>query len=317
MKITILGGGGFIGSHLADHLVATGHDVTIFHAVGASRKNIAHLEQSVRLLEGDFANTNDIAQAVSGSEIVAHLVCSTVPGKSLFNPIYDLETNVAGSINLFEICVNAGVKKLVFLSSGGTIYGIPESIPIKESHQLNPISPYGVSKMAIEKYLYMFHYQYGLDYSILRLSNPYGERQDASKGQGVIAAWIQQIFNNQPIEVWGDGSVVRDYIYIQDVIQAIVLSLFQATEHKVFNVGAGKGQSLLDLHSIMEKHFQRAIPVSYSPGQKVDVPANVLDISLIQRELQWKPTIRINDGIQKLIDYHKRMGYPTNNRGNG
>jgi len=312
MKVTVLGGSGFIGSHLADRLVDGGHEVTLFHAAGGSRKNIAHLCHAIRVLEGDFANASDIAQAVAGAEIVAHLVCSTVPGKSLFNPIYDLETNVAGSLSLFEACVGANVKKLVFLSSGGTVYGIPESIPIKESHPLNPISPYGISKLAIEKYLYMFHYQYGLDYSILRISNPYGERQDPNKGQGVIATWVQQVLDNQPIEIWGDGSVVRDYIDIHDVIEAIYLSLFKNSEHKVFNVGAGKGQSLMDLHRIMEVQVGREIPVNYRPGQRVDVPVNVLDTKLIRNTLQWEPKIGIEDGIKRLIDYRKHLGNEAN-----
>lgn len=302
MKVLIFGGSGFIGSHLADTLLRSGHEVTIFHQPGASRKNISQIEKEVRIIEGEFYNSGDIAKAVAGTHVVVHLISSTLPGSSLSNPIYDVQTNVLGSIDLFDHCVKAGVQKVIFVSSGGTVYGIPQHIPINESHPLNPISPYGISKMAIEKYLGMYHYHYGLDNTVLRLSNPFGERQDSSRGQGVIAAWMHRISKGEPIEIWGDGSIVRDYIYIQDAVEAIALAMFTSAAEKVFNVGSGRGSSLSDLHLLLERQLEKSIAVKYQGGQHADVPSNILDISLIARTMGWHPRTDIEQGIKRMWD---------------
>ena len=302
MKVLILGGSGFIGSYLSDILVKSGHAVTIFHQPGASRKNVSQIEKEVRFIEGDFHNSDDIGKAVKGAQVVVHLISSTLPGSSLSNPIYDVETNVVGSIALFDHCVKAGVKKVVFVSSGGTVYGIPRQCPIIESHPLDPISPYGISKMTIEKFLGMYHYHYGLDYTVLRISNPFGARQDPGRGQGVMAAWMHKISRGEPIEIWGDGSIIRDYICVEDAVRALELAMFTQTEEKIFNVGSGRGYSLTDLHHLMESQIGKPIPVRFKEMQKVDVPVNILDITLINKTLGWQPQIEVGQGIKRMWD---------------
>ena len=300
MKITILGGCGFLGSHLAEALLLENHSITIFDHLNADRRNLKHIENKTTFLGGDFLNVNDIAQAISGTEIVVHLISSTLPGNSLKNPAYDVETNVIASINLFEECIKAGVRKVIFISSGGTVYGIPQHLPIQEIHPLNPISPYGISKMTIEKYLGLYSYHYGLDYAVLRLSNPYGERQNPNTGQGVIASWIHRVRNGEPIEIWGDGEVVRDYVYIKDAIEAIKIATLANLDRKVLNVGSGKGYSLNQLHGIMENAIGTKIPVIHKNNRKVDVPVNILDVTAIKDMFSWQARTSLEDGLKKM-----------------
>lgn len=299
MRILLLGGSGFIGSHLADRLLLTGHDVHIFHASGSSCRNIAHLVQRVHIHEGDFIQGN-FSAVLEGIDVVVHLVNTTIPGTSLSNPAFDVQSNVIGTIALLDACLKSGVGKLVFLSSGGTIYGIPNYTPIDERHPLNPIAPYGISKLMVEKYLAMYHYHYGLDYTVLRLSNPYGIRQNPQRGQGVLAAWMYRLAHGEPLEIWGDGSVVRDYLHIEDTVAAIELACIHATQEKVFNVGSGIGHSLNDLAYKLETLTRLPLNIDYKIIQKVDVPVNVLDISLIDKELGWRPTISIEEGMRQM-----------------
>lgn len=299
MRILLLGGSGFIGSHLADKLLVSGHQVCIFHPHGASHENIKHLEGKVQVMEGDF-NKGEFSSAVKGSQVVVHLVNSTLPGNSLRDPAGDIQSNVIGTVRLLDACLEAEVEKVVFLSSGGTVYGIPQYTPIDEKHPLNPISPYGISKLMVEKYLAMYNYHYGLDYTVLRLSNPYGKRQDPMRGQGVLAAWMYRLIKGEPLEIWGDGTVVRDYIYIEDTVRAIELACTQTTREKVFNVGSGMGYSLAALRQKLEQMTGQPLEVIYKKMQKVDVPVNVLDIQKIDDALNWQPSISIEQGLELM-----------------
>jgi len=299
VNILILGGCGFIGSHLADALIGGEDTITIFDHSTVDRKNIQHLQEHIRIIEGDSYNERDIGRAVQGADVVVHLIGATLPSSSLKNPIYDAETNIIGSLKLLNACIETKVRKVVFVSSGGTVYGIPQANPIPESHPLNPIAPYGISKMIIEKYLGMYHYHYGLDYTVLRLSNPFGARQNPQKGQGVIASWMHRIAHGEAIEIWGDGSVVRDYVYIKDAVEAIKLATLKETSKKaIMNVGSGIGYSLSELHGLLEKVIGRSIPISYRDAQKVDVPVNVLDVSLIARVLGWRARTSVEQGMR-------------------
>jgi UDP-glucose 4-epimerase len=299
VNILLLGGSGFIGSHLTDQMLASGHEVSIYHATGTNRQNIAHIESDIRIIEGDF-NNGDFAAVLRGVDVVVHLINSTFPGSSLGNPAYDIQSNVISSIRLLDACRDAGISKLVFLSSGGTVYGIPQYAPIDELHPLNPISPYGISKLMIEKYLAMYHHHYGLDYTVLRLSNPYGSRQDPYRGQGVLAAWMHRLNHNKPIEIWGDGSVVRDYIYIKDAVRAIEIAATSQSQVKVFNVGSGAGHSLMQLKEKLEYATKKTMQVDFKALQKVDVPVNILNIDLIKTALEWQPEISIDEGISLM-----------------
>jgi UDP-glucose 4-epimerase len=302
-KVVILGGSGFIGFHLAEDLLAAGYAVTLFDRPNTQWKNIQHLTGKLSFVEGDVMNADDLERAIQGQDIVFHLVSTTLPQTSLQNPIYDIETNVIGTICLIEKILHHGIKKIVFISSGGTVYGIPQSVPIHETHSLNPISAYGLSKVMIEKYLYLYHHLSGLDYTVLRFANPYGEQQGVRQGQGVIRAWIEKAFCNEPVEIWGDGSVVRDYLYIKDAVKTIRLAAEQTTQDKVFNVGSGIGHSLLEIKSSIEQVTGCSLTVVYKDARLFDVPKNVLDISRIKEQLHWQPETSLFAGIKKIWDW--------------
>jgi len=305
-KCLILGGGGFIGSHLAEKLLEKNYDVVIFDKLNFSRKNINHILDRIKVVEGDFNNEIDLKSALKDIDIAFHLVSSTLPAKSNENPIYDVETNLVSTLRfLNEVFIN-NISKVIFISSGGTVYGIPERLPIKEYHPRKPICSYGIIKKTIEDYLYMFEKLYGLDYYVFRLSNPYGERQNPFVAQGVIPVFLKKLIRGEQIEIWGDGNVERDYIYIKDVADALVKCLEVNPNERVFNLGSGKGYTLNDIIGIIEKVTHKKTNVIYKEKRNIDVPVNVLDNKLISEKLNWSPDTDIEEGIAKTYEYLKK-----------
>lgn len=302
----ILGGGGFIGSHLADALLDRGYGVTIFDKLNFSRKNINHVLDKVKIIEGDFNNEVDIKGSLAGMDLAFHLVSSTLPANSNENPIYDVESNLVSSLRFLNEALINKTSKVIFISSGGTVYGIPEKTPVKESHHRKPICSYGIIKKTIEDYLFMFEKLYGLDYSVFRLSNPYGERQNPLAAQGAVAVFLKKIILGERIEIWGDGSIERDYIYIGDAVNALVKSLEVKTDERIFNLGSGKGHTLNDIVRTAEKISGRKAEVKYLEKRKIDVPVSVLDNTLISKTLGWKPVTGFEEGIAKTYEYLKK-----------
>ncbi|MCB0722845.1 MAG: NAD-dependent epimerase/dehydratase family protein [Ignavibacteriae bacterium] len=299
----IYGGGGFIGSHLCEDLLNRGYSVTIFDKTNFSLKNLSNVIDDIKIIEGDFNNERDIERSLKHIDYVFHLVSSTLPSDSNENPLYDVETNLLSSLRLFNECRSNGIKKVIFISSGGTVYGIPEEIPVKESHPVNPIVSYGIIKRTIEKYLYMYYKLYGLDYYVFRLSNPYGERQNPFASQGAIAVFLYRIINNMPIEIWGDGSVTRDYIYIKDAVDLIAKSISRKTDEKIFNVSTAKGYSLNEIIEIIFKASGMKAIVHYAEGRGIDVPVSILDNTLAKETFDWDPTTNITDGIRRTYEF--------------
>jgi UDP-glucose 4-epimerase len=306
-KCIIYGGGGFIGSHLCDKLLDEGYSVTIFDKLNFNKQNLTHNLSRIKIIEGDFNNEIDIRNSLKNIDVVFHLVSSTLPANSNDNPVYDVETNLISSLHLFDECVINNIKKIIFISSGGTIYGIPEILPVKETHSLHPICSYGIIKKTIEDYLFMFNKIYGLEYNVFRLSNPYGERQNPFVSQGVIPVFLRKIIKNEKIEIWGDGEVTRDYIYIKDAVELIVKSIYINSSSKVFNLSSSIGYSLNQIISIM-KNITRVNPeVIYKKGRNIDVPVNILDNSLAVETFNWRPVTDIKLGIESTYNYLKNV----------
>ena len=302
MKCVVMGGGGFIGSHLSEVLLARGHEVTVFDRPEARFMN--DLERAgASLSTGDFLRPDDINKAISNCDVIYHLVSATVPQTSNENPAYDIEVNVLGTLRLLDAARNAQVKKIVFSSSGGTVYGIPKELPIKESHSTEPTSSYGISKLTTEKYLHLYSILYGLNYCILRISNAYGERQPVTGSQGVIGAFMDKALRDAEITVWGDGSVIRDYVYIGDIVNAFVKAGTYEGDQKVFNIGADQGHSLNDIIGIIEQVVGHPLKTKYLPGRAFDVPVNILDISRAKLYLDWRPTVGILEGISRAYEW--------------
>lgn len=305
MRCIVIGGGGFIGSHVCETLLAEKHNVTVFDTETAP--NLDRLRQKGAVIFiGDFFNSNDIRRSLENQDAVFHLFSTTVPQTSNDDPAHDVETNVMGTLRLLDQAKQAGVKKVILASSGGTVYGIPQEIPINESHPTNPTCSYGITKLTIEKYLHLYWTLYGLDYCVLRISNAYGERQRPTTTQGVIPVFLKRALHDDELIVWGDGSVMRDYIFVTDISQAFVQTLTFSGEMKVFNIGSGQGHSLRDVIQIIERVTGRTMKVKYTEGRSFDVPISVLDISRAKNYLHWTPTISLFEGIARTYAWMSR-----------
>lgn len=296
MKCLLIGGNGFIGSHLHDNLLEKGHHVTVFDKYPELYR--APLEGGTYIW-GDFGNRGAIEGALRGIDIVFHLVSTTTPQTSNDDPLFDVQSNVLESIHLLQECVAQKIKKVVFVSSGGTIYGRPGVLPVPEDSPTNPLCSYGISKLTIEKYLQLFHHLYQLDYLIVRPSNPYGPRQNPKNRQGLISVMLDRISRNEEMEIWGDGEVVRDYLYIDDLVEAMALSAFMDSTTKVLNIGSGIGWSINQLIQKVSEVLNVSVRVNYRPARGFDVPAIYLDIVRAQSLLHWSPATSLEDGIRK------------------
>lgn len=300
IKCLVIGGGGFIGTHLCQALTKYGANVSGF----GRRQSYPEALQHIAWTYGSFSDREALEHAIEENEIIFHLLSSRVVESSNKNPISDLMTDVSNSVYLFDLCRKFKTRKIIFVSSGGTVYGIQSQIRIPETAQTNPISAYGINKLAIEKYLNLYHYLHGLNYNIVRVANPYGPFQDPARKQGVVAALIHKMINNQPIEIWGNGEVVRDYIYVDDVIDALIAVLNYDGPHRVFNVGSGVGRSIREvIEDIQLVTGKSTVQKIYQPARITDVPTNVLDISLIHQEIGWIPHTPWMKGLQVTADW--------------
>lgn len=305
MKILITGGTGFIGSHVVETLLRDGHSVKVLSTSSTVHPNLKKVANQIEILRGNFGNEVLMTHYLDQIDILIHLAWTTVPKDASDNPVYDAQSNLVGGLHLLEACVKAKIKKIIFISTGGALYGKPDYTPVDELHPLRPISAYGISKMTYERYLHFYQKNRGLDYAILRLSNVYGPRQNLSKKQGVIGIWLDKIMRQEPIEVWGDGQVVRDYIHVYDVAEALSLLLQYAGGHQIFNLGSGHGVSLNQILAIAKELSEHPVKISYLPSRSFDVKVNILDSSCIAEALNWNAQIRLDAGIETVWNWLK------------
>ncbi|HRN30343.1 MAG TPA: NAD-dependent epimerase/dehydratase family protein, partial [Terrimesophilobacter sp.] len=231
----VIGGNGFLGPYLVDSLVWAGHEVTVFDRF--SHEPLAPLPPSVRVVKGDLSDRRAVREALTGQDLVAHFASTTSPIDAGADPSLDVRTNLADAVELLQAAVELGVQRVVFASSGGAIYGDQSAALVTEESVPRPISPYAIGKLAIEGYLRFFRATHGLDSVSLRISNPYGPRQHPHKRQGVIPIFLHRIQQGLPIEVFGDGSMVRDYVFVADAARMISAAMEAPAKHEVYNVG--------------------------------------------------------------------------------
>jgi UDP-glucose 4-epimerase len=305
MRCLVLGGGGFIGSHLSDTLLASDHEVTIF-----DRPDARYLEnarrQGVNIFVGDYLNPDELRLALANHDVLYHLVSTTVPQTSNDDPVYDIQSNVLGTLRLLDEVRKAQINRIVFLSSGGTVYGVPREIPIRENHPTDPTSSYGIGKLMIEKFLYLYWTLYELDYCILRVANAYGPRQPITATQGVISAFLDRAMHQHELIVWGDGSIIRDYIYVSDIVAALEKAATYTGVHRIFNIGAGQGHSLNDIIEGIQLVVQQPLLIKYLSGRRFDVPVNILDISRAKTALDWHPMVSLQEGISRTYEWTRQ-----------
>lgn len=306
MKCVIFGGGGFIGSAIADRLLLDGHSVRIFERPRVEPFRKFKASEQVEWITGDFLSTHDVSNAIYGTDVVLHLVSTTLPKNSNDDPIYDVQSNVVGTLQLLNAMVTHNIRKIIFISSGGTIYGIPKYLPIDESHPTDPLVSHGITKLSIEKYLHLFERMHGIRAITLRVANPYGERQRIETAQGAVGVFLQRALTGQPIEIWGDGSVTRDFIHISDVAEAFLLAVGYSGSKNVFNIGSGSGISLNELIAMLEDVLGKPLERRYSPARPFDVPVSVLSNDLARVELHWAPSTSMREGIALTADWMRR-----------
>lgn len=306
MKKLILGAEGFIGTNLTLELLKDEYNsLVLYDKPQKQYLNLGEIRNSKRIeiKEGIFNLERDFDELTKGVSEVYHLISTTIPSNSNEEIAKGIEDNVVSTAKLLDSCVRNKVSKVIFISSGGTVYGVAEKIPIMEEALLNPISAYGMQKISIEKLLYLYHYMYGLDYRIIRLANPYGPYQKPNGIQGVIATFLYQTLSEIPLKVYGDGTVIRDYIYIDDAIKGIIQIANYSGEEKIFNLGTEIGFSINEVIHTIGKVTGKKMNVQYLSGRKIDVPINILDMrrykSLIG-EIKYKT---VEDGIKETIPY--------------
>lgn len=296
----VTGGGGFLGRPLVERLVTEGCQVTVLdHDPGS-----ADLGSAATLLAGDVADPKAVEVALEGVEVVYHLACSTVPGTSAADPTQDVVDNVLGSVRLFEAAAQRGVEKIVYPSSGGTVYGHARKLPIDESHPTEPISVHGATKLATERYLAALSRQRGYRATILRFANPYGPGQWRRRSQGIIGALLRASATSEVVTLWGDGSVIRDYFALEDGVEALAAARLLG-DGAVINVGSGKGRSIRDLVAIIEGVIGQPVPVRWEPERGFDVAANVLDPERARQLLGWRPRVSLEDGVRRMWEAYR------------
>lgn len=295
-KCLVLGGSGFLGANLCLALQNTALQVSYF---SRTPNHVAGIDW----IPGDFNVDDDLKNAVSGIDIVFHLVCTSTPASGDRNPLLDAQENLIQTLKLLDACRDSGVKRVIFVSSGGTLYGDAKIVPTPEDSAEQPVCAYGISKLSIEKYLALYERLYGLVAISLRVANPYGPLQHSKKQQGAVGVFINKALRSEPIEIWGDGSVVRDYIYVSDVIDALTLAAKYSGEYRVFNIGSGVGLSLSSLLAKIESVLDTKLAVRYDKARSVDVARSVLDCSRARRELDWQPAVDMDEGISKTMEW--------------
>lgn len=293
MRVLVIGGSGFIGSHVVDALLSRNAKVRVFDR---SPERFRPTPPEVDLQIGDFDDTASLLESLYDVDIVFHLLSTTVPSTSNLDPVGDIAGNLIGTLKLLEAMRFSGVKRILYLSSGGTIYGAPKTELVREDHPQHPLCSYGIVKSAIEKYLYMEQHLHGLEPIVIRASNPYGPRQGHGGVQGVIGTFLWRIANEETIQVWGDGRVIRDFIHVKDLASSCILAAEQNLLG-TFNVGSGQGHSILEVLQIAEMVAQRSVNVDYKPARAFDIERVVLDIEKIASKLDWRPRISLTEGI--------------------
>ena len=305
MKILLLGGAGFIGTNLVLALSKdSANEITVADRDAAY---FAHIEKlglaGVRTVVSGLSPEEDYDALLAEQDVVYHLVSTSMPTNSNQHIPEELKANVLLSANLFEACVRQKVGKVVFISSGGTVYGKESACPLCEETPTNPISSYGVQKITIEKLLYLYNYMYGLDYRIIRLANPYGPYQRPNGVLGAVTTFTWKALHGEPIEVYGDGSVIRDFIYIDDAIRGILNIVNGESSEHVFNLGSGQGTSIRQVLETVEAALGVQLNVIYTEARPVDVPVNYLDISRYEATFGPLNPIQLAEGIRKTADF--------------
>ncbi|SDC74771.1 NAD-dependent epimerase/dehydratase family protein [Actinokineospora iranica] len=309
MRALVTGGAGFIGSTLVDRLLRDGHDVVVVDNLTRGKRSnldaaLATGRCELREVDVTAPDLHDVL-ADARPEVVFHLAAQIDVRVSVADPLLDVTQNVLGTVNLAEAARKAGVRKIAFASSGGSIYGTPDELPVAETQPINPKSPYAASKVSGEVYLDTYHQLYGLQCTHLALANVYGPRQDPHGEAGVVAIFADALLNGKPTKVFGDGGNTRDYVFVEDVVSAFIAAAGEVGAARRYNIGTGVQVSDRELHTLVAKAAGAPDNPEHAPARLGDLRASALDNAAALRDLGWKPEVDIAEGVRRTVDYFR------------
>ncbi|WP_353815367.1 NAD-dependent epimerase/dehydratase family protein [Agromyces sp. SYSU T00266] len=298
-RVAVIGANGFIGSHLVDALAEAGHEVTAFDRF--SMGHATFTTDRARILQGEFLSRADLDAAVAGQDYVFHFLSTTSPATAESDPTLDIRTNVAQTVELLESCAAAGVARMYFASTGGAIYGDQGKQEYSETDRALPVSPYAIGKLAIEHYLRYFKARHGLASTSLRISNPYGTRQHPGRKQGLIPIALRQIVLGEPVVRLGDGSMVRDYIYVEDLVRSIVPIVGLETEFDLYNIGSGAGYSVTEVLETLARVADRPVRIVEREVPPTFVQRVILDTTRFRSEFGIPQLTSLEEGARRTL----------------
>ncbi len=299
MRVLVTGGAGFIGSHITELLLDHGHEVAIIDDLSSGKRE--NVPEGVELYVHDIRSGCAEVLGEFQPEALSHQAAQMDVRRSVREPDFDAEVNVLGTVCLLQSCIEQGVKKVVFASSGGAIYGEQEEYPAREDHPEYPLSPYGVSKLAAERYLHFYSIQYGISYVALRYANVYGPRQDPHGEAGVVAIFSGNLAGHRPSTINGSGEQTRDYVYVGDVARANVPALENGAPNGAYNIGTGKETSVSELYERMSRLSRRDLPPRYGPQKPGEQVRSSVDPSKAARFLDWHPEVELDKGLKETL----------------
>ena len=304
MKILVTGGAGFIGSNIVDAYLAAGHEVFVLDDLSSG--SLDNLSQKAKFFQMDIRDPKVEKIFVENKfDVMNHLAAQMDVRKSVADPVFDSTVNVTGTLNLLENCRKHGVKKVIFSSTGGAIYGEQDYFPADENHPTRPLSPYGIAKLAVEKYLFFYNAVHTMDYVVLRYANVYGPRQNPHGEAGVVAIFSSKLLNGEEPVINGDGSQTRDYTFVGDVVSANVLAL-DYPKSDIFNIGTGRETDVNALYTKLRNAVGSSAPEKHGPAKAGEQLRSVIDYSKARKILGWEPRVGLDEGIKLTVDFFRR-----------
>ena len=303
-KILVTGGAGFIGSHVVDLFLENGYEVVVLDDLSTGRESNLNPQAKFYKMDIRDPKVRDVFEA-ERPDYVSHHAAQMDVRRSVAQPLFDADVNILGSINLIECAKEFGVKRFVYISTGGAVYGEPERVPCEETDPINPICQYGASKHTVEHYLFMYHVNYGLKYTVLRYPNVYGPRQDPHGEAGVVAIFTGRMMAGEPVTINGDGEQTRDYVYVGDCARANYLAVSIDHESGIYNLGWGRPTSVNQIFTSLAKATGYPLPANYGPAKVGETRHIYLNAGKVGRDLGWEPTLGLDDGLANTVAYFR------------
>jgi len=303
MRIVVTGGAGFIGSHVTDRLIEEGHEVSIVDDLSTGKKKNINPKADFHKLDILSPKLERVFKKAR-PEVVVHHAAQMDVRRSVADPLFDGQVNILGTLNVLEQAVKIGTKRVIFASSGGAVYGDQETFPASEQHPVRPISPYGVSKLSAEHYLYYYLRTYGLQPASLRYGNVYGPRQDPFGEAGVVAIFALKLLQNEQPVINGNGKQTRDYVFVEDVVEAH-MAVFEEGVQGIFNVGTGKETSVNQLFRHLVEITGSKVKEVYGPEKRGEQVRSVLDYTKLRKTADWEPKVQLQDGLKATVAFFR------------